>query len=409
MEAVENKRKKAKAKNLQFLRNTNRAAIIRELVLGNANSRIELSKQLGLSRMAISAMVNELIEQNYIEEDAGVPVTAMPKSSGRNPVMLNVPNKCINAIGIYIKRYEVHCIVADIKGDIFYHDFRVLPVDADNGIFISILYDLLDRAIKKNEAYYLSGIGIASIGPLDIYNKKIFYPPNFYKIGNIDLGQLLEERYQLPVFLDNDMNASAVAEYLYGNNRQYGTLVYVGFSSGVGAGVLMKGQLLHGSAGFAGEIGHISINPVGPLCSCGQHGCVEIYTSTSNLLNASGMESTQELAKLLQRETIPRYVAEAVDDCRNALKTLLITIANLYDPEMIILGEIPQEISSVYITGMEEYMNKHMFHHGFQNIQVKLSELEEKAAYLGAAALVFQKIFSGTTVLPDHGKKENDV
>ena len=74
---------------------------------------------------------------------------------------------------------------------------------------------------------------------------------------------------------------------------------------------------------------------------------------------------------------------------------MLITIANMYDPNIIILGEIPKEISAVYIDNMEEYVNMHMFHHGFQEIQVRLSSLGQEAAYIGAASLVFQEIFNG--------------
>ena len=212
----------------------------------------------------------------------------------------------------------------------------------------------------------------------------------------------------MPIFLDNDMNASALAEVFYGAENKNKALVYVGFSSGVGAGIVTNGRLLHGSAGFAGEIGHISINSNGPLCGCGQRGCVELYTSISNLLAATGTESVKELATLIKKKEIPRYVQAGIQECRNAIKTLLITIANMYDPECIVLGEIPDEISQIYLSGMEEYMNEHMFHHGFQKIEIQLSYLKEQAAYLGAVSLVFQKIFAGEIVLPGEEKENTD-
>ncbi len=391
---TQNGRKTNHVKNLQFLKNTNRAAVLKEMVLKKAQSRIDLSNRLGLTRMAISGIVNELIEDDYIEESTQSFNSDEPRKTGRVPVTLKISDRSINAVGIYVKRYEVHCIVSDIQGEIFYHKSQILPADADNRTFLSILRGLLDRAIEENKEYYLAGIGIASIGPLDIYGKRLFFPPNFYRIGDICFEEELAS-YNLPVVLDNDMNASALAEHYYGAYNQNKSLVYIGFSSGVGAGIIIKGKVQHGSAGFAGEVGHISINPNGPKCECGQNGCIELYTSISNLLLATGTDSVEELAELIGKKRVPRYAEEGIRECRAALKTMLITIANMYDPDIIILGEIPKKIASVYIEGMEEYMNMHMFHHGFQRIQVELSSLKQETPYIGAASLVFQKIFGG--------------
>lgn len=160
-------------------------------------------------------------------------------------------------------------MIAEIQGNILYHDFCALPMDADNASLSEILVSLVEKALHSHGDCFIAGIGIASIGPLDITQKRILYPPNFCSIGNLYIGELLEERFRLPVYLDNDMNASAIAEQFYGVGKTADTLAYVGFGSGVGAGIMIHGKLLHGSAGFAGEIGHISINPQGPPCSCG--------------------------------------------------------------------------------------------------------------------------------------------
>ena len=387
--------KKKKVKNLQFLKDANRASVIKELALKNAQSRIELSNRLGLSRMAISGIVNDLIGENYIKEVLSDENMDIPRKTGRNPVILKISDRSINAIGIYIRRYEVHCVISDIKGEIFYHKHKTLPKNADNEVFLAVIYSLMDEAIEKNKEYYISGIGIASIGPLDIYGKRLFYPPNFYQIGNVFLGEELENRYHMPVFLDNDMNASALAEHYYGIYKKCKSIAYSGFCSGVGAGIIVKDRILHGSVGFAGEVGHISINPNGPKCSCGQKGCVELYTSISNLLLNTGTYSVKELIEVMQKPLVPLYVKQGIEECRTAVRTLLITMANMYDPNVIMLGEVPEELGSVYLEDMERYMNENMFHHGFQKIEVKFSSLREKAPYLGAVSLVFQKVFSG--------------
>lgn len=292
-------------------------------------------------------------------------------------------------------------MIAEIQGNILYQDFCALPQNADNLSLSEILVSLVEKALGAHEDRFMAGIGIASIGPLDITQKKILYPPNFCSIGNLDIGALLEEKFHLPVYLDNDMNASAIAEQFYGVGKTADTLAYVGFGSGVGAGIIIHGKLLHGSAGFAGEIGHISINPLGPLCSCGQKGCIETYTSVSKLLDDMGTDSVSNLWQMIQDNKLEEPKKERLEACRYALKTLLITIANLYDPEVIIFGEIPPKLTPIYLDEMEAYMNANMFHHGFQNIRLYPSSFGENAPLIGSASLIFTRIFDGKIPLPD--------
>ena len=392
-------------KNMQFLRTSNRAAIIKALALGEASNRVELSSHLGLSKMAISGLINDLVADGYVEDRKYSPFRDSTwytgDASGRKPSALSIVPRRIHAIGILLKRYEVHCLIAEIQGNILYHDFCALPQNADNLSLSEILVSLVEKALRAHEDRFMAGIGIASIGPLDITQKKILYPPNFCSIGNLDMGELLEEKFHLPVYLDNDMNASAIAEQFYGVGKTADTLAYVGFGSGVGAGIIIHGKLLHGSAGFAGEIGHISINPQGPLCSCGQKGCIETYTSVSKLLDDMGTDSVSNLWQMIQDNKLDGPKKERLEACRYALKTLLITIANLYDPEVIIFGEIPPKLTPIYLDEMEAYMNANMFHHGFQNIRLYPSSFGENVPLIGSASLIFKRIFDGKIPLPD--------
>ena len=390
----------SKVKNLQFLRRNNRASVIKQLVLGNANSRIELSNQLGLSKMAISEIVNGLIEKGFVEESTNLADDCGQKKTGRNPVLLKIRDKSINAIGVYIIRYELHCVISDICGNIFYHDFQKLPENADNKDFHKILHLLIEKSIEESKGMYVAGIGIATIGPVDIYHRRLLNPPAFYHINNINFEHELQQYTDLPVVVDNDMNASALAEYYYDPEHKGKPLVYVGLSSGVGAGVIYKGTIYHGGAGFAGEVGHISINPRGDKCCCGQRGCIELYTSVLNLLKNTGTRSVEELTELMNREVVPRYVSAGIDDCRTAIQALLVALANMYDPEVIILGEIPDELKPVYLDGMEEYTNKHMLQHGYRKVKVESSTMGKRTSYLGGPSLVFKQIFNGEIELP---------
>lgn len=393
-----------RTKNLQFLRISNRASIIKALALGYASSRIELATHLGLSKMAISTLVNDLIADGFIEEKKRGPLTApfySEETSGKKPTTIAIPHKKINALSIYIKRYEVHCVITEIQGNILYHDFALIPKGSDNTYLSNILIHLMDKALNEHKDYHFAGIGVASVGPLDIQKKRILYPPEFYNIGNFDIGELLENRYHQPVFLDNDMNASAMAEQFYGVGKSVDSIVYVGFGTGVGAGIIIDGKLLHGSGGFAGEIGHISIDPNGPLCDCGQHGCAHEYTTISTLLQDIPPTSINELWGQFQDGLLDDKVYNRIASCQYALKTMLLAIANLFDPQVIVFGEVPPKLYPIFLAGMETYMNEHMFHHGFQKIQLYPSSFGENTPLIGSAALVFQRVFDGKLPLTE--------
>ena len=114
-----------------------------------------------------------------------------------------------------------------------------------------------------------------------------------------------------------------------------------------------------------------------------------------------GADSVTNLRQMIQDDKLDEKRQKRLRECRYALKTLLITIANLYDPEVIIFGEIPPTLAPVYLDEMETYMNTNMFHHGFQNIRLYPSSFGENAPLIGSASLIFKGIFDGKIPLPD--------
>ncbi len=394
-------RSSIKPKNPQYLRNTNRAEILRYLVTKGTASRIELSKNLNLTKMGISKIVSELQQDNLIEEGGIINDISNQQSgsySGRKPTAINIPNYRINTIGISIFRYQIKGIAADIKGNIFYSEKVSLPVGTDNEKFIDLTIALIDKIMTANKNFKFIGIGIASIGPLDIHRQKILNPPNFRNIRDVSIGDIIRERFSLPVFLENDMNAAALAEHLYGIAKDTGNIVYLGIGSGVGAGIIINGNMLHGSGGYAGEIGHISIKSDGPKCSCGRNGCLELYTNTLSLLQSTGAASVEKLLEELSLNLSGESTQQIVDSYVEAVLNALVTIVNIFDPEIVIIGDEGALLVSQYLKQLEEDMNTLMFQNCSQKIKLAVSSFGESAPLVGAAATVFQNVFNG--ILP---------
>lgn len=387
-----------KPKNIQYLRNSNRAEIIRRLATKGLISRTALASELQLTKMAISTIVTELIEEGFIEECGVIndtPAQQYSASSGRKATALTIPDYRINAIGIYILRYKIEGIAVDIKGTPIFSASTELPPGTDNARFTELLISLIEKIIYTNSHIAFSGIGIASIGPLDISGQIILNPPNFRKIENIRIGEIVREHFGLPVFLDNDMNAGALAEHLYGIAKEINDIVYLGLGSGVGAGIIVNGRMLHGSGGFAGEVGHMSIQIDGLPCSCGRKGCLEVYTNTIDLLRNTGAETIDELRETAMGENVPPTVRRCLDGYMRAVLSGLVTIANTFDPEAIIIGDNGAILVSLYLEQLEKEMNAQMFQRESRHIRLSVSSFGKTAPLIGAAAMVFEKIFSG--------------
>ena len=384
-----------KPKNPQLLRKLNRADILKRLATRGTASRIELSKELHLTKMAISTIVSEMLNENLVEEcspmnEGNGTSTA---ASGRKRKALEIPDYRINAIGVYILRYKIQGIAIDIKGNRLYSVSVSLPVGTGNAEFSALIIGVIERILVENAKTAFVGIGIASIGPLDIYRQRILNPPNFRDIKDFNIGEVVHERFRLPVFLDNDMNAGALAEFLYGIASENKDVVYLGIGSGVGSGIIINGQMLHGSEGYAGEFGHISVKMDGPLCSCGRRGCLELYTNTISLLEKTETGSIDELVDIISGDTVPERITRYLDEYKLAVLNAAVTASNMFDPEMVIIGDEGSKLIQPFLEQLETVMNQQIFQHGSHRIKLTTSFFGDSAPLIGAASLVFQKVF----------------
>lgn len=171
------------------------------------------------------------------------------------------------------------------------------------------------------------------------------------------ISHSIDRIIELPVYMDNDMNCSALAELFYGSGRNCRDIVFIGFKHGVGAGVIMNEKILHGSGGFAGEVGHVSINPRGMLCACGQRGGIEVYTSEDNALKNMGVQDIHQLNALLDCGHTPEYILRCLEEYIEVMQTLTTMLANAYDPEVIIFEKGEESLQHRYMNEIEEYTN----------------------------------------------------
>ncbi|MEK3723968.1 ROK family protein [Paenibacillus sp. FSL H8-0034] len=261
----------------------------------------------------------------------------------------------------------------------------------------------------------IAGIGVGSPGPLDPFTGVVLSPTTLPGMLDIPLRQILIDEFQVPVYLNNDANAAALGEWLYGNGRNANNMLYITISTGIGAGVIVDGRLLLGEQGSAGEIGHMIIDPRGPLCECGNYGCWEACASGTGIAERTkhklvryanegkapfsqselyGLEaptSKDVFAAAIRHDAL---AMEIVEETRTYLGIGLINMINLYNPQKIIFGGSVSKAGDFLLKPAVE-MAKRQSLLGMRDVEFTMATLGDNVGLYGAAALVSYQQQSG--------------
>ncbi len=241
-----------------------------------------------------------------------------------------------------------------------------------------------------------AGIGIT--GLVD-GNGRISSSPNLPEIKSLPLKEILERELNIPVLVDNDANMAALGEYRYGAGRGAKNLIMLTLGTGVGGGIIIDGEVYHGG-GYAGEVGHITIDPDGPLCRCGNYGCLESYIGANRIMERAeeevrtGVETTLKnyagniTPKIIEDEA---YKGDrvAMDIVREMARFLGIAISNycaILDPERVILGGGLSKMGDILLSGIESEVKKRLYSR--KGISIVFGELGDRAAILGCYEMV---------------------
>ncbi|MCJ7512854.1 MAG: ROK family transcriptional regulator [Anaerolineales bacterium] len=251
----------------------NTRLVLRTIYSGGPVSRADVARTTRLTPPTISDVVSDLIGRGLVEE-----VGLAPSLGGRRAILLSVVDDARQLIGIDLSRRDFRGVLANLRGTI--HHRIELPLDGRDGeAALALVFELTDALLAAASKPIL-GIGIGAPGLVDSAKGILRQSVNL-NWRYVPFRELLEERYHLPVYMANDCQLSALAAYTYQDNRQdQMPLVVINVGWGVGAGIVIHGELLHGDPVGAGEIGHVVVEEGGQLCACGNHGCLETVAST---------------------------------------------------------------------------------------------------------------------------------
>lgn len=267
----------------QHTRDHNSRLVLRTIYEYGEISRADLSRLTGLTRTTISEVVGDLIGQALVQE-----VGHAPAGVGRTPILLSVVDDSRQIVAVNLTSNELQGAVLNLRGEVRHRDRQPLA-DRDGPALLARLEAFLSALIGAASAPLL-GIGISTPGLIDVEKGIVIRAVNF-GWQDLPLRQLLQARFELPAYVANDSHTTAMAEFMFGRSQGRPNLAVIKVGQGIGAGVLLGGQLFYGDGYGAGEIGHVVVQEGGPQCKCGNRGCLETVANVTALV-----ERAKELA-----------------------------------------------------------------------------------------------------------------
>lgn len=320
----------------ELIRNINCKNVLEAIIYSGPISRAFLAKKLGLTKATISSIVQELLNQKLVLE-----IGSDETKSGRKPILLSFNQKAGYAISIDLGDTVICAALTDLKGDS--PNYKTLQTPDKPQELLNCLVKLIQSMEKltSDSIYGIVGITIGIYGV--VHHNKIIYANHTRSnadISNIDLINELEKRFQIPVYIENEANLSAIGEYTC--KSAYGNIATINIHNSVSLGVILNNSLYTGNSGYAGSIGHAIIVPDGIQCSCGNHGCLEQYLSIPSLLKCFAEKthvSSVNLADLFQSYTDKDPAAiEVMEQFTKYLAICVNNVMNVYNPDYLIIN-----------------------------------------------------------------------
>jgi predicted NBD/HSP70 family sugar kinase len=367
-----------------LVRSQNRALVINLLRTSGPMSRADIAKQTGLAPSALTRLMRILIEEGVVEE-----VGKANSSGGRPATLVGLNQSHSSSVGIKIERRRVLAARVDLGGVITHRAESPIGDPPNPEETLRTVGGLIDDLLEDR----ILGIGVCVSGFVDPLTGANLYSP-ILKWENVPILDLLAARFDVPIRVENDVNALALAECWYGAGASYQNFVCITVGEGIGAGVVIGGNVYHGAYGGAGELGHITIDPNGPVCRCRERGCLEVYASDRFL---------EEEADRLGFGSIDRMIAAARDgaaEARDAFTQMgrnlgigAKNLVNLLNPEAIVLGGERMDEDDLFFGSFVEEVRRHSFPAEAAQLEIVPATLGRDGFLIGAATLAAVEFF----------------
>ena len=312
-------------------------------------------------------------------------------------------------VGIDLGGTKISTALVSKEGRILERDSRLTaPLEGRDAV-IARMVDAARRVMRKAAPGQVAAIGVGAPGPMDAASGVLTAPPNLPGWVNVPLKELIEAKLGIKAYLENDANAAALGEFYYGAGKGVHNMVYITASTGIGGGLILDDRLYGGTNGSAGEIGHMTILPDGPLCGCGNRGHLEALASgtaiarTARELLARGVPTligdlvggdAQAVSAKVVAQAAEQGDLEAERIIRQAMEYLGIGVANLvnlFNPDLIVIGGGLTNMGDKLFAPVRQAVRRTAFPIAAESVRIVPAQLGGDVGVLGAAVVAIQR------------------
>ncbi len=375
-----------------------------------ALSKVDLVDQTEYSRSKITGCINSLLEKKYIVETG-----AGENTGGRRSVLFSVNGSLGLILGADIGATSLDLMIADLSGE---HLARYSePALVQNGPIkiLNRICDKFDEMLVENglSNRTIMGFGIGVPGPVDFALGTVVSPPIMPGWDQFPIIQFILQRFpDTIVVVDNDVNIMALGEHAKGIGVGIKNLIFVKIGTGIGAGIICEGNIYRGTSGCAGDIGHICVDKSGPVCPCGNHGCLEVLAGGAAIANRAIKDLKDGRSPILLKYYKKREGNLTSEDVGNAAKEgdtssieiirdsgriigdVLAGLVNFTNPEMIIIGGGVSKMGNLLLSSIRQSILKRSLPLATKDLAIVFSSIIEDAGVIGAINLAMDLIFS---------------
>jgi predicted NBD/HSP70 family sugar kinase len=396
------------------VREHNLGVVLRQVAEQGPRSRAKIAVETGLNKSTVSSLVADLIEAGLLRDS---PLEQRPASVGRPPQAVELAPGAPFVLGLEVNVDYLAVWASDLAGEVQHRSFvanenRAASPEETLGTLARLAEDALEEPFAVGRQPMLATVGVPGLVDPD---GELAVAPNL-GWADVPVASLLKEALENPPYsvrVENEANLGAVAELVEGAGRGLSDFVYVSGEIGIGAGVVLRGELFRGASGFAGEFGHLTIDPFGPPCGCGGRGCLERLAGQDALLRLAGWDS-----RMRREGTRPEWpgamlaesaraghtrTLEALSQVGHTLGIAIASLANLLDPEAVLLGGYLAPLSEWLSVPIEGELETRALAGRRMRCRVLPARLGGEAAVRGAVALSRRAALEEAVTLPITG------
>jgi len=387
------------AGNRDLIRAINRSLVLNTIKALGPIGRADVARQTKLSPATVTAITAELIDDNLVKE-----ISLGASSGGRPPILLAINPKGGYVIGIKLRDDSAVCALTDLEATILAKSSISLSGHEPEQV-VADLADMIEHLMTDHQAKKSSllGVGVGLGGIVDVEQGILRQSPIYGdRWSEVPLRDMLARKANAPVYIENDVNTLTLTEKWFGSGQGLDNFLTVTVGRGIGMGIVLNGQFYRGQGGGAGELGHTVIDPLGPLCACGKHGCLEAYIGDPGLVRmANEAFARSELpepvgdveALLALAESGNPVAREIYAFAGRILGQAIANLINILNPQRIIIGGEGTRAGKLLFAPMRVSVQQNTMPGLFKDNIVQVDSWGDDAWARGAAGFVLHKLF----------------